>query len=400
MKKLKVKVFFTIFIILSAFLLGVLVITNVREISIQRNSIQNVLTRNNSLPRPPSRISQSDDTKQIFMDYNVYTILLDDNGEYKGLVNRSRNELENKDEIIEVAKSIIANRKEDIHISNFLTEKYSYSFNDNSTLTLIDNSYQSSRITKYLLTSTVMFVLLEVSAYLISTVLTNWITRPVEESFGREKRFLADASHELKTPIAVIMASADAYENDKDKKWINNIKSESDRMNKLVKDLLDLAKLENNKEMVLNEENISKIVESSVLTFESLFYDRDIKLKYDIKDNLKCKCNQDSIKELISILIDNAIKYSDKKGNVKINLYKDNNDIILEVINKGVAIKEEDKEKIFDRFYKVDSSRNRKSNNYGLGLSIAKKIVELHNGKIEANSKDGYTTFKVALNQK
>ena len=399
MKKLKVKVFFTIFIILSAFLLGVLVITNVREITVQKNSISNVLTRNN-LPKPPSRISQSDDTKQIFMDYNVYTILLDSNGEYKGLINRSRNELENKDEIIEVAKKIIANRKEDIHISNFLTEKYSYSFNDNSTLTLIDNSYQNSRITKYLITSTIMFVLLEVSAYLISTVLTNWITRPVEESFEREKRFLADASHELKTPIAVIMASADAYENDKDKKWITNIKSESDRMNKLVKDLLDLAKLENNKEMVLNEENISKIVESSVLTFESLFYDQDIKLKYDIKENLKCKCNQDSIKELISILIDNAIKYSDKKGNVKINLYKDNNDIILEVINKGVAIKEEDKEKIFDRFYKVDSSRNRKSNNYGLGLSIAKKIVELHNGTIEANSKDGYTTFKVVLSQK
>ena len=395
MKKLKIKVFVTIFSILSIFLLTVFIITNVREVTIQRNSILEILSRDKY--KRPSRVSLSD-PNQIFMDYNVYTILLDSNGRYKGLINRSRNELENKEEIIRVAKSIIANRKEDIHVSNFLIEKYSYSFN-NSSLTLIDNSAQSSRITKYMLSSTIIFVILEVISYLVASILTKWITEPVEESFEREKRFLADASHELKTPIAVIMASADAYSNDKDKKWINNIKSESERMEKLVKDLLDLTKLENNKEIALKEENLSRIIESSVLTFESLFFDQNIKLDYDIEGNIKCNCNQDAIKELMSILIDNAIKYSDKKGNVKINLYKDN-DIILEVINKGIAIKDEDREKIFDRFYKVDQSRNRKNNNYGLGLSIAKKIVELHNGTIEAFSKDGYTTFKVILGQK
>ena len=396
MKKLKVKVFFTIFSILSVFLLSVFIFNNVREVKFQRNNILKILVREK--PKKPSRISPNE-PNQIFMDYNVYTILLDNNREYKGLINHSRDELENKEEIIEVAKSIIANRKEDVHVSNFLIEKYSYSFNTNSTLTLIDNSYQNSRLTKYMLTSTIIFVVLEIVSYFIAFILTKWITVPVEESFEREKRFLADASHELKTPIAVIMASIDAYSNDKNKKWIDNIKSESDRMDKLVKDLLDLNRLENNKEIILKEENLSKIVESSVLTFESLFYDQDIKLDYDIKENIKFNCNQDSVKELISILIDNAIKYSDKKGNVKINLYKDNS-IILEVINKGIPIKEEDKEKIFDRFYKVDKSRNRKNNNYGLGLSIAKKIVEIHNGTIEAFSKDGYTTFRVMLSQK
>lgn len=112
------------------------------------------------------------------------------------------------------------------------------------------------------------------------------------------------------------------------------------------------------------------------------------------------KCNIDSMKELMSILIDNAIKYSDKNGVVKVNLYTDNKDIILEVVNKGIPIKDEDKEKIFDRFYKVDKSRNRKSNNYGLGLFIEKKIVELHDGTISASSKDGFTTFKIVFSQK
>ena len=102
----------------------------------------------------------------------------------------------------------------------------------------------------------------------------------------------------------------------------------------------------------------------------------------------------------MSILIDNAIKHSETKGKVIINLTTEGKDIVLEVKNKGLPIKDEDKEKIFERFYKVDSSRNRDSNNYGLGLAIAKNIVLNHNGKISASSKDGYTTFKVVLNQK
>ena len=102
----------------------------------------------------------------------------------------------------------------------------------------------------------------------------------------------------------------------------------------------------------------------------------------------------------MSILIDNAIKYSDAKGKVTVNLYKEDKDIILETKNKGIPIEEKDKEKIFERFYKIDESRNRKTDNYGLGLSIAKRIVELHDGTITANSINRLTTFKIILNQK
>ena len=196
------------------------------------------------------------------------------------------------------------------------------------------------------------------------------------------------------------MASCDAYNNDKNKKWIDNIKSESERMSKLVKDLLDLAKLENNVELVKENINLSNLIESSILTFESLFYDKNIRLKYDIKDNLMFNCNQDQIKELVGILIDNAIKYTNKKGKVFINLDSNNKDIILEVSNSGNPIKEEDLEKIFERFYKIDDSRNRNNNNYGLGLAIAKNIVSNHNGQISAYSNNGLNTFKVVFNSK
>ena len=197
-----------------------------------------------------------------------------------------------------------------------------------------------------------------------------------------------------------MIASADAYFNDKDDKWVRNMKNESERMIKLVTELLDLAKMEQEQEVMMEHNNLSEVIEGSILTFESLFYENKIKLKYDITPDIAIICNKDLIIELMSILIDNAIKHCSDKGKVFVNLYKKNKQIVLEVKNSGLPIKKEDEEKIFERFYKVDSSRNRNSNNYGLGLAIAKSIVEKHNGKISAHSSDGYTTFKVVWNQK
>ena len=112
-----------------------------------------------------------------------------------------------------------------------------------------------------------------------------------------------------------------------------------------------------------------------------------------IEPNIEFKCNENLIIDLMSILIDNAIKHCKEKGKVEINLFKKGKQIILEVKNTGLPIKKEDEEKIFERFYKADTSRNRDSNNYGLGLAIAKNIVEKHNGSISAHSVNGYTIF-------
>lgn len=222
----------------------------------------------------------------------------------------------------------------------------------------------------------------------------------MKESFDQQKAFVADASHELKTPLAVMIASADAYFNDKDDKWVNNMKNESVRMTKLVKELLDLAKTEEEQEIILEETNLSDIVEGTILTFESLFYENHIKLKYEIEPDIKILCNENLISELMYILIDNSIKHCDKRGHVFISLFKNHKQVILEIKNTGLPISKENESKIFERFYKIDSSRNRNNDNYGLGLAIAKNIVEKHSGKISVHSSDGYTTFKVIWNQK
>ena len=330
----------------------------------------------------------------------IYTVILDDYGNYLGVINHTSNDDVEEEKIKEIANGIIGTHRENMYIGSLYSSPYAYVFNPNNTLIIMDNTKLNSTMLNQLISYILLYLLCEIAIFGFTYVITKWIITPVSKSFEKQKVFVADASHELKTPLSVMVASADAYFNDKDEKWVKNMKNESERMIKLVTELLDLAKTEEEQDILMEENNLSDIIESSILTFESLFYDNKIKLKYDIDKDIMMMCNENLIIELMSILIDNAIKYCSVKGKVEVNLFRKNKQIVLEVKNTGDPIKKEDEEKIFERFYKIDSSRNRNTNNYGLGLAIAKNIVEKHNGEISAHSSDGYTTFKVIWNQK
>lgn len=166
-------------------------------------------------------------------------------------------------------------------------------------------------------------------------------------------------------------------------------------MNLLITDLLELASTEYERKETLTEENLSKVVELSVLTFEGKAYEEDIKIDYNIDSNIKMKIDENEIRELVEILLDNAIKHSLKNEVINISLTNSASDIKLLVSNKGDNIPKGEEEKIFERFYRVDKSRNRSENRYGLGLAIAKNIVLKHNGNITAESVNNITTFKV-----
>ena len=392
MKKLRIKLFATIFTIITIFTIFIYLYSNIRYYNQEQKNILDVL-------HIASNNNYNDKQSKIFMEYNVYKIILDNNGSYKAIISHTFNDVDKK-EIERKITNIIEKHDTNKYIKNLYVNKYSYIFASDNILILIDNSRTTQRLRENLLITTITFIILEISVVIVSYNLTSWIIAPVEETFEKQKRFIADASHELKTPLTVIDASCDAYFNDKQDKWINNIKSESTRMGKLVKDLLDLAKLENSKELELKKENLSNILESTILTFESLFYEKNIKLEYDIEKNIYFNCNQDLIKELFGILIDNAINHTKENNKVIVNLITNNKEIILKVKNEGSRIAKEDEEKIFERFYRKDESRNRNNNRYGLGLSIAKNIVEKHKGIISATTKDNYTIFKIVWNQK
>lgn len=410
MNKLKNKVFAVICLILTIFLVSILIIFNFQNYHKNVNNIKSNLMRmdvskeNEQTKQPtnnseaPEQIDRPDDEKpQIFMDSTIYTVLLDENQNVKDVINHTTDNISDE-EIKEIAENIIKNRNnENLKIGNLYFANYSYAFNmKNTSLVIIDNTKTKAELIEMLKVSVLIFAILEMIIVISSNQITNWIIKPVEESFNKQKQFIQDASHELKTPLAVIIASSEALENNpNERKWLDNIKEEADGMNNLVSDLLEMAKSENKVQEQYMEENLSKLVEKSVLTFESLIFEKNIKLTYNIEKNIFFKCDSKGIKQVIGILMDNAIKHSIENGEIIVNLKKDKRNTIIEVSNKGKEIPKKQREKIFERFYRADESRNRTENRYGLGLAIAKNIVNNHNGKIDVNCENGYTTFKI-----
>ena len=242
---------------------------------------------------------------------------------------------------------------------------------------------------------------------IISIYLTNKTIRPIKETFEKQKQFIADASHELKTPLTIIKTNTSlVLSNPEDtiknqEKWINYISSQTDRMSTLINEMLSLAKLDvNENKLNFTSINISKIIESMLLMFDAVIYENEIDLESNITKDIFINGHQESIKKLFSIIMDNAIKHTNKNGKITVSLLLDKNKIKMIVKNTGEGIPSEHLEKIFERFYRVDSSRVRETGGYGLGLSIASSIVKQHKGKIYAQSKENqYTSFFVEFPQ-
>ena len=402
MKELNKKVFKTIFSLLSLFILIGVIIYNVGSYKKEYESVRRTLNifedRSKNEPKNFNGfmplIKEKNLENMMIMDYEVYTVKIKNN-EIEGIINHSNN-ISNFD-INTIAKNVI-NKSKGIKVGNLYSNQYSYNYLDNMII-IINTKEINQKLWLTLLKSFLVLLGFEVVIYYVSDILTKRITKPAQESFDKQKNFIADASHELKTPLAVIMASSDELKNDKkNEKYVDNIKYEAERMSTLIKSLLDLSKLENGvSKSNYKEENISKIIERVSLTFEAVAFEENIKIKTNIEDNILFKCSKDEIEKLLSILLDNAIKHSFQNTSINVVANKDKNNIYIEVINKGEPIKPGDEEKIFERFYRADKSRNRDANRYGLGLAIAKNIVINHGGIIKAYSKNGSTTFKINL---
>ena len=292
----------------------------------------------------------------LFFDANAYIVHFDYEHNISKIESFTTNGL-SADEISILANKYLSSKKSS---ENLYINKYIFSMTGDK-LVLFDISETRTVLINCLHFSIVVFLLFELVNTYISYWLTGWIVKPIVETFEKQKQFVYDVSHELKTPIAVIMTNADMAEKDGDAKWINNIKNESDRMNKLVVSLLDLLVSDNyNEKEKFKITNISKTIEMCVLTFESLIYENNLKVEYDIQSDINFNCSVERIKQLFGILVDNAIKHAKKDSKIFISLKKNKDGIIFSVKNRGDAIPKEEREKIFERFYRSDKSRNRK----------------------------------------
>ena len=393
MKKLKNKIFLVLFSMLSIFVLIILITYNAILYINELNNLKENIDTIEAITSRPFYQTDFYDKDLMFMDLDVYVVRFDSDMNIVSVYNYSDDDL-TSDDIINITNQYNKSysRIEDI---NLFFAKYVLLLNSRNELIIINIEDINSKLLFSLELSVLIFAMLELLTIYIVKILSNWLIKPVDETFKKQKQFIFDASHELKTPLSVIMTSAECLsKNPKETKWLNNIQSETERMNKLVLDLLNLAKYENSCEnRILAIADLSKLVEKSVLTFESVIYDKGLKLKYNIDNNIKFKCVDEEIKQLIEILVDNAIKHAYNNSTIIINLTKRKDEISLVVKNRGTKIPKEEQSKIFERFYRSDNSRNRNENRYGLGLAIAKNIIANYNGKIHVECKNGYTSF-------
>lgn len=239
----------------------------------------------------------------------------------------------------------------------------------------------------------------------ISIYLSHWALKPVEHAWDQQKRFVADASHELRTPLTVILANTGILLSHREDrisdqvKWIEHTEAEALRMKKLVEDLLFLAKSDADHKPILKEPvNLSDALWNAVLPFESIAYENGVTIDAEIQPGVTVQGDEGQLKQLAVILVDNACKYAGSGGRVSVKLTQQKGCAHLVVNNTGSLIPPEDLPHLFDRFYRVDSARTREQGGYGLGLAIARSIVESHGGTLSAHSTEMEgTTFRVRL---
>lgn len=225
--------------------------------------------------------------------------------------------------------------------------------------------------------------------FVLSLKLSSMMVRPVQDAFERQNRFIADAGHELKTPIAVIQANADVIESEQgSNKWLSYIKTETRRMDGLVKDLMFLTSMSG-----IDKENssvdFSSVVKGSSLPFEALAFEKGMSLNIDVQENIFVHGSSFQLEKLVSIFLSNAVKYGEQNGSINVSLSEKHKNAILKVKNTGIGIQMADKDKIFERFYRVDKARSRADGSYGLGLAMAKNIAQIHHGKLSVESEYG-----------
>ena len=393
-KKLRKRIFWLIMVSLSIVVLGIILLFAILNYRNTINTATLMMDRfiNGEMKKNINNKPENENmTPKVDMD-GLYYIQIEDSKVIENL------DVSQDKTIEEYAIKVSKGNQESGIIGNYI---YKIRKTKGSTInvTLMENEETILHLKKIIIISIIISFLSLILIYLIAKKVSGFIVKPVAETFEKQKQFISDASHELKTPLAVIEANADVLENEVgSNKWMKYIQNEIQSMNKLINELLLLAKIENIDNLQdFKQFDVSKETEIIVSMFESMAYERNVKLISNIQENITMNGNKEDLEHILSTLIDNAIKHTESQKEVVVDLSKEKNEVIIQVKNRGEAIPEEEKEKIFERFYRIDKSRNRNEIRYGLGLSIAKSTVEKYNGNIEVSYKNGFTIFKVTI---
>lgn len=345
-------------------------------------------------PPPGKMPPEPSNTDNRFNLSTFYSVAIDNSGDVIR-VDKGENTLYSDEYLTEIAEEFVDGGKHRGTSGNFV-----YLIEENESYTLValmDNTLVSDSITTLFRYTMIFGGCVIVILFFLSQYLARRIVRPLEESYQKQKQFISDAGHELKTPISVVNANGEMLLREiGENKWLSNIQYENSRMAALVNQLLELARTEKVSANMCKVD-LSRLVMGGTLPFESIAFDRGLKLSYSVEEGIAVNGNSDQLGQLVSILLDNALEHSMDGGTITISLKKERNSAVLSVLNQGEAIPEEERSEIFERFYRGDMSRTGGSNHYGLGLAIAKAIVITHRGKISVSCDNNITEFSVVI---
>lgn len=390
-------------ILLFAVTLSVIMIASYRQIQKKSSDIlqdyiemyslgQNPLKPDGPEPKRPGN-NPPPDERQDYRLSTFYSVAFAKDGSVLA-VDTGTKGIYSEEELVGIARDIISGNKESGRTDTLLYRVVQR--NEYTLVAFMDNTVTDNAMQTLLHNVLIVGGAAIAALFFISLFLSKRIIQPLEENDRQQKQFISDASHELKTPVSVISANAEMLSRELgNNEWLSNIQYENERMGELIKQLLDLSRAEN-KKVPMEQVDLSRAVTGEVLAFESLAFDQGKVFQSDIDDDVHVTGSQTQLTQLISVLLDNAVRHS-TGSEIEVSLKHQGHTAELRVINEGGEIPPEKQEHLFDRFYRVDEARNSDGHHYGLGLSIARAVTEKHNGSITVSCQDGKVCFTVFL---
>ena len=398
LKKLKHK-----FILINMLLVGIVIVSIFSSICVityitEENEINDLLEES-LLSRGNNPYLPNDMNKKNIPYAYVFTVYLNDNGEIKVSNAEDINE-----DFIESAVRIAYSSNNSRGNIPILNLSYMRAQTMSGTvISFVSRENLQMKVRHSIIVSSVAGIISLLLFFYISKHLSELAIQPIEKAWEQQKQFLADASHDLKTPLTVILANNNILSSHKDEsvasqmKWIESTGEEAGRMSELVNKMLELAKSENMKqELVFSDTDLSELAESSILQFEVIAFEKNVQIESSIAPSVIAKTHGATFSKILEILFDNAIKYSPKNEKITVSLVQSSQQVKFKITNRGEAIKKEDLPHIFERFYRTDKARE--VGGHGLGLSIAKKLSDMIDCKIsvESDTENG-TTFSLLM---
>ena len=311
-------------------------------------------------------------------------------------------DLSDQDYILEIANAALSSEADIGKLNDYNLRFLKNRTPMGYTIVFSDTATETTTLRNMILSCLLIFLSASIPFLGISILLSRWVIKPVEQAWDQQRQFVADASHELKTPLSIIMANAELVGNEDTpeadrRTFSQNILSVTYQMRSLVENMLEMARVDNGTlNMKFETVDFSQLVQDAVLSFQLLYEEKGMELRCNVPEGISLCGSEQHLYQVLDVLLDNAMKYSTANAAVHVRLDQSGRSCVLSVSGPGDPISKEDLKNIFKRFYRADKSRVM-NGSYGLGLSIAQSVVEAHKGKIWAESKDGYNTFLVQL---